>query len=144
MGCGMLATADRPGAHFARTVAVGRWFAIFLFGIVCVPARAQTDSALLLDQLAGLVDRGTLNLSVDMKAGSATLVPGWSLQTFGTPNAAVTIATPPGMTEAWDVAGKRNELSDALQASTGPSGTKTWTLNSVREFAGWLVALRPA
>ena len=48
------------------------------------------------------------------------------------------------MTEAWDVAGKRNELSDALQASTGPSGTKTWTLNSVREFAGWLVALRPA
>jgi PKD repeat protein len=59
-------------------------------------------------------------------------------------NAAVTIATPPGMTEAWDVAGKRNELSDALQASAGPSGTKTWTLNSVREFAGWLAALRPA
>lgn len=59
-------------------------------------------------------------------------------------NAAVTIATPPGLTEAWDVAGKRNELSDALQASAGPSGTKTWTLNSVREFAGWLTALRPA
>jgi PKD repeat protein len=56
----------------------------------------------------------------------------------------VAIATPPGLSLAWDVAGKRNQLADGVQAAAGPSGTKTWTLSSAREFAGWLVALRPA
>ena len=51
---------------------------------------------------------------------------------------------PADLTEAWDIAGKRNEVADGLQGAAGPSGTKTWTLSSVREFAGWLVALRPA
>ncbi len=57
---------------------------------------------------------------------------------------AVTIATPADLGEAWDIGGKRQELADGLQAAAGPSGTKTWTLSSAREFAGWLVALRPA
>jgi PKD repeat protein len=57
---------------------------------------------------------------------------------------AVTLATPAGLGEAWDIGGKRNELADGLQGSAGPSGTKTWTLSSVREFGGWLTALRPA
>ncbi|TML89526.1 MAG: PKD domain-containing protein [Actinobacteria bacterium] len=59
-------------------------------------------------------------------------------------SAAVTIASPADLTEAWDIAGKRNEVADGLQGAAGPSGTKTWTLSSVREFAGWLVALHPA
>ena len=56
----------------------------------------------------------------------------------------VTIAGPSGMSEAWDIGGKRNEVDDALQATAGQSGAKTWTLSSGRAFAGWLAALRPA
>jgi PKD repeat protein len=56
----------------------------------------------------------------------------------------VVITAPSGMSQAWDIGGKRNELDDALQATGGPSGAKTWTLSSKRAFAGWLTALRPA
>ena len=56
----------------------------------------------------------------------------------------VTIASPSGMSEAWDIGGKRNEVDDALQPTAGPSGAKTWTLSSRRAFGAWLVALRPA
>ena len=55
----------------------------------------------------------------------------------------VLITSPAGMTEAWDIGGKRHELADALQAAIGSSGAKTWTFSSGREWAGWLVALRP-
>ena len=47
------------------------------------------------------------------------------------------------MAEAWDIGGKRHELADQTQAAAGPSGSKTWTFSSTREWAGWLVALRP-
>jgi PKD repeat protein len=53
------------------------------------------------------------------------------------------IASPAGMTEAWDIGGKRHELADGLQVAAGPSGAKAWTLSSSRAWAGWLVALRP-
>jgi hypothetical protein len=56
----------------------------------------------------------------------------------------VTIASPPGMAQAWDIGGKRNELADGLQATAGPTGARTWTLSSGRAYGGWLVALRPA
>jgi len=56
---------------------------------------------------------------------------------------AVSIAAPAGMSEAWDVSGKRTELDDAPQATPGASGPRTWTFSSAREWAGWLVALRP-
>lgn len=55
----------------------------------------------------------------------------------------ITITGPTGMSEAWDLAGKRNELDDAVQAAPGPSGDKTWTFSSGREWAGWLAALSP-
>jgi hypothetical protein len=58
-------------------------------------------------------------------------------------SASVTISTPGGLTEAWDVAGKRHELSDGPQAAAGSSGPKTWTFSGSREWAGWMVALRP-
>jgi len=58
--------------------------------------------------------------------------------------ASLGIATPAGMTEVWDVAGKRHEVADGLQAVAGATGSRTWTLSSAREWAGWLVALRPA
>ena len=52
------------------------------------------------------------------------------------------ITSPPGMTQAWDVGGKRHELADAIVAAAGPTGTRTWTLSASRAWAGWLVALR--
>jgi PKD repeat protein len=56
---------------------------------------------------------------------------------------AVLIDPPSGMAEAWDIGGKRQELADHVQAAAGPSGSRTWTFSSTREWAGWLVALRP-
>jgi hypothetical protein len=56
---------------------------------------------------------------------------------------AVTIGTPTGMSQAWDIGGKRHELANGPQATAGASGPKTWTFSSGREWAGWLTALRP-
>ncbi len=53
------------------------------------------------------------------------------------------ITSPGGMSQAWDVGGKRHELADRIQATAGPSGDKTWTFSAGREWAGWLAALRP-
>jgi PKD repeat protein len=55
----------------------------------------------------------------------------------------ITITGPAGMSEVWDLGGKRHELDDALQAIPGASGAKTWSFSSSREWAGWLTALRP-
>jgi PKD repeat protein len=56
----------------------------------------------------------------------------------------LTIGSPPGMTDAWDITGKRQQLADGTQATAGSSGNKTWTLNSSRASAGFLAALRPS
>jgi hypothetical protein len=53
------------------------------------------------------------------------------------------ITPPSGLVEAWDIGGKRNALADGLQSAAGPSGDKPWTFTSSRDWAGWLVALRP-
>jgi hypothetical protein len=53
------------------------------------------------------------------------------------------ITAPTGMSEAWNLAGKRQELADQALAGVGDSGTRSWTFSSSREWAGWLVALRP-
>jgi len=58
-------------------------------------------------------------------------------------NTAVTIASPVGMGQAWDVGGKRHELADGVQSAAGGSGAKAWTFSAGREWAGWLTALRP-
>ena len=58
-------------------------------------------------------------------------------------NASLLITSPAGMSQAWDIAGKRQELADQAIAAAGPSGTRTWSFSSSREWAGWLVALRP-
>jgi hypothetical protein len=59
-------------------------------------------------------------------------------------NTSVLIGPPVGMAEAWDIGGKRQELADHVQGAAGPSGSRTWTFSSAREWAGWLVALRPS
>lgn len=55
----------------------------------------------------------------------------------------LTITSPSGMSQAWDVGGKRHELADRVQATAGPTGDKTWTFSASRAWAGWLAALRP-
>jgi hypothetical protein len=56
----------------------------------------------------------------------------------------VTMTSPAGLTEVWDLGGKRQDYADATQATAGPSGTKTWTFSASRAWAGWLLTLRPA
>jgi hypothetical protein len=58
-------------------------------------------------------------------------------------NTSVLITGPSGMTERWDLGGKRSEFDDAVQAAAGSSGTKTWTFSAARAAAAWLAALRP-
>ncbi|MET3172223.1 UNVERIFIED_ORG: chitodextrinase [Arthrobacter sp. UYCu721] len=59
-------------------------------------------------------------------------------------NTTIAITGPSDMTEVYDLGGKRTELDDALQATAGSSGSKSWiwSSGSPREWAGWLVALR--
>ncbi|BCW65726.1 hypothetical protein NicSoilB4_04890 [Arthrobacter sp. NicSoilB4] len=52
--------------------------------------------------------------------------------------------TPPGgMAQAVEAGARRFEIADGIQSIAGPSGAKTWTFSAAREWAGWLVALRP-
>jgi PKD repeat protein len=78
---------------------------------------------------------------VTTSAANAMLVGCMSIDSSAT---TVTISPPAGLTEAWNLAGKRQKLADGEQASAGPSGAKTWIFSASREWAGWLVALRPA
>jgi hypothetical protein len=58
-------------------------------------------------------------------------------------SSSVTLSSPAGMTQVVETGDRRFELADGLQPTAGPSGTKTWTFSAAREWAGWLVALRP-
>ncbi|MEP6639748.1 MAG: PKD domain-containing protein [Chloroflexota bacterium] len=78
--------------------------------------------------------------------GLTTATPGAMLvgcMAINSSSTGVSIGAPIGMAEAWDIGGKRQELADRIQSAAGPSGSKTWTFSSAREWAGWLVALRP-
>ncbi|MBA2465533.1 MAG: PKD domain-containing protein [Nocardioidaceae bacterium] len=57
-------------------------------------------------------------------------------------SASITITGPTRMSQAWDIAGKRQELDDAVQPTAGTTGSRTWQFSSGREWAGWLAALR--
>jgi hypothetical protein len=64
--------------------------AVLTLVLTAMPALAQTpppNSDLLLDELAGLVNRGKLNVEVDLQSGHATIAPQWMLQVIGTPKA---------------------------------------------------------
>jgi hypothetical protein len=80
-----------------------RCAAAFFLAIVAIPAGAQTDSTVLLDQLAGLVNRGKLNVEVNLQQGSAAITPQWTLQTVGTPKATLTVEAEEGRVRCVDV-----------------------------------------
>jgi hypothetical protein len=54
-------------------------------------------------------------------------------------NASILITGPSGMTQRWDLGGKRQEYDDGLRPTAGPSGARTWTFSSarVRASLGW-------
>ena len=79
--------------------------------------------------------------AVTTTAPGAMLIGGVALNSS---NAAVLITAPAGMTERWDLAGKRGEYDDGVQGSAGSSGAKTWTFSTARDTTGWLAALRPS
>jgi hypothetical protein len=56
----------------------------------------------------------------------------------------ISITGPAGLNRAWDLDGKRHWYGDGLLGAAGPTGSRTWTFSSGREWAGWLVALRPS
>jgi hypothetical protein len=58
-------------------------------------------------------------------------------------SSSATLAPPAGMVQAVETGARRFEVADGIQATAGPSGAKTWTFSAAREWAGWLVALRP-
>lgn len=92
------------GERFARLGrSMGRCGAVLLLVLTCATAQGQTDSAILLDQLAGLLDRGKLNVAVDLNAGSAAIEPGWTLQTTGAPTAALTAEADDGRVQCLDI-----------------------------------------
>ncbi len=96
----------------------------------------------------------TASVTASSVAASTGSVPGVTTTTAGamlvgaiainSSNTTIAITGPSGMTEVYDLGGKRTELDDALQATAGSSGDKSWTWSSgsQREWAGWLVALR--
>ncbi|MET3204895.1 UNVERIFIED_ORG: hypothetical protein ABIB21_001689 [Arthrobacter sp. UYEF13] len=96
----------------------------------------------------------TASVAASATAASTGSVPGVTTTTAGamlvgaiainSSNTTIAIAGPSDMAEVYDLGGKRTELDDGLQATAGSSGSKSWVWSSgsLREWAGWLVALR--
>ena len=59
-------------------------------------------------------------------------------------SSSVTLTPPSPLTQAVETGDRRFELADGVQATVGASGPKTWTFSAARDWAGWLVALRPS
>ena len=66
---------------------------------VAAPAPAQE----LLDQLAGLLNRGKLNVEVDLQAGRVAAGPQWTLQVVGSPRAKLVAEADEGRVECVDI-----------------------------------------
>src|SRR2546428_8207728 len=94
----------RPGPQCAATVGMSRTpkgrvtcAAVFSLLLAGAPALAQTppasqsaaptDPGVLLDQIAGLIDRGKLHIIVDLQAGRAAIAPDWTAIVTGAPKA---------------------------------------------------------
>src|SRR5260370_3926432 len=84
-----------------------RCAAALLLAIAPVSALAQTD---MLDQLAGLVNRGEVHVDVNLKEGTALITPGWSVQAIGKPKATVTVEADEGRVQCLDVDVSGGEL----------------------------------
>ena len=73
-----------------------------LLAALALPAAADQTDALLI-HLAGVINRGKLNVIVDLKPGNAVITPQWKLQTEGAPTAALTVEADEGRVSCVDV-----------------------------------------
>ncbi len=78
---------------------IGAW----LLAFIAAAAPAQVDSTSMLDQLAGLVDRGKLEVEVNLQPGMARLTPEWTIQTAGSPKAALVMEVNQGRVQCVDI-----------------------------------------
>jgi hypothetical protein len=95
---------------------------------------------------------GTASIAAGASATTAT-VPGVTASVAGdmligcmginSGSTSVGITGPSDLAQAWDIGGKRHEYGDGLLTAAGATGPRTWTFTSGREWAGWLMALRP-
>ncbi len=74
-----------------------------LLMLLAPAAPAQVDSADMLDQVAGLIERGNLNVEVDLKPGRAAITPRWSIETAGAPRAVLLAEADQGRVACADV-----------------------------------------
>ncbi len=109
-------------------------FAATIF-LAAAPALAQTE---MLDQLAGLVNRGQLHVEVDLQPGSAAITPQWTIQTLGTPKATLTVEADEGRVRCLDV-----DVSDGNLLVLGKGLRPKIEIEGIRfEDGGGIVATR--
>ena len=80
-------------------MSVGRILIVAILLAAAAPAPAQE----LLDQLAGLVKRGKLNVEVDLQAGHVPAGPAWTLQVIGSPKAKLVAEADEGRVDCVDI-----------------------------------------
>jgi hypothetical protein len=105
-----------------------------------VNASSPIDGTVSTANSGGVISKTATVPGVTTSVANAMLVGCMSIDSSST---SVTLAPPTGFTEAWNLAGKRQEAADQVQAAAGPTGPETWTLSSARDWTGWLVALKP-
>jgi hypothetical protein len=80
-------------------MSVGRILIVAILLAAAAPAPAQE----MLDQLAGLVKRGKLNVEVDLQAGRVPAGPAWTLQVIGSPKAKLVAEADEGRVDCVDI-----------------------------------------
>lgn len=141
-----IATASEPASYtWATSATAGR-----VTGIMARVAGADTTTPL--DAAAATV--GTATATSATIPAVTTVTAGTLLISGMTVNAAsaATLVPPASMTvlptsPATTNTGRRTDMATEAVAATGSTGTRTWAENpttTTLQFAGWMVALRPA
>ena len=122
LGCASSCTS-RP---VSRTMARAAWITALLLSLVMAPALAQapvfpaapptsvpvspsepsleSGAQLVLDQIAGCVDSGKLNVEIDLQAGRVPAAPGWTVEVIGAPRATLVAEAVDGRVRRLDFA----------------------------------------
>ncbi|MGC0236699.1 hypothetical protein [Arthrobacter sp. SD76] len=126
-----VATASEPTGYSWTTTSTTSGGAIARYSGASGPDATATTAA------GGAASSGTVP-SVTTTTANAMLVGCMSVN-----SSSVTLNSPAGMVQAVEAGARRFEVADGVQAAAGASGAKTWSFSSAREWAGWLVPLRP-
>lgn len=126
-----VATASEPTGYSWTTTSTTSGGAIARYSGATGPDATATTAA------GGAASSGSVP-SVTTTTANAMLVGCMSVN-----SSSVTLNSPAGMLQAVEAGARRFEVADGVQAAAGASGAKTWSFSSAREWAGWLVPLRP-